>query len=249
VADLNEELGLFFRSFPGSVFLAGMVWLVYIALEPFLRRRWPDAMVSWSRLLAGRFRDPLIGRDILVGGCAFGGTVLLSEIGLLAGFWLGAPPPSPQGNLNALLGGRRLISLLADGLLVPILFAGGLLLMLLILRVILRKHWLAVGAVVILFSLPALTLTDPKLILVGLSTNLLFWSTVYFVLSRFGLLSICACFFFLIMLGNLPDSSLSAWYAGNTITILLIMAAVLGYGFFTSLAGRSLFAESMVPQE
>ena len=42
-------------------------WVVYLAFEPFVRRRWPDRIVSWSRLLAGGFRDPLVGRDILIG--------------------------------------------------------------------------------------------------------------------------------------------------------------------------------------
>ena len=28
-------------------------------------RFWPEGMVSWNRLLAGRFNDPLVGRDIL----------------------------------------------------------------------------------------------------------------------------------------------------------------------------------------
>jgi serine/threonine-protein kinase len=43
------------------------IWALYIALEPYVRRRWPATLVSWSRLLAGRFRDPLVGRDVLVG--------------------------------------------------------------------------------------------------------------------------------------------------------------------------------------
>ena len=42
-------------------------WLLYIALEPYVRRRWPATLVSWSRLLAGGFRDPLVGRDLLAG--------------------------------------------------------------------------------------------------------------------------------------------------------------------------------------
>src|SRR5712691_2614762 len=50
-----------------SLFLAAFVWLTYMALEPFARRRWPDLLISWTRLLSGRLRDPLVGRDILIG--------------------------------------------------------------------------------------------------------------------------------------------------------------------------------------
>src|SRR6185503_9946957 len=46
---------------------AGFCWLAYIAAEPFVRRRWPEVLVSWTRLLAGEFRDPLVGRDLLIG--------------------------------------------------------------------------------------------------------------------------------------------------------------------------------------
>ncbi len=64
-----------------------------------------------------------------------------------------------------------------------------------------------------------------------------------------GHVRITDCFFFLIVFSHIPELSFSAWYAGSTGTILLLMSAVLVYAFFTSLAGRSLFAESMVPQE
>jgi hypothetical protein len=40
------------------VFIAVSFWLVYIALEPYVRRNWPDALVSWTRLCHGQFADP-----------------------------------------------------------------------------------------------------------------------------------------------------------------------------------------------
>jgi serine/threonine-protein kinase len=45
----------------------GDLWLIYLALEPYVRRIWPDSMISWNRLLAGKWRDPLVGADVLVG--------------------------------------------------------------------------------------------------------------------------------------------------------------------------------------
>jgi hypothetical protein len=49
-------------------------WMVYLALEPYGRRFWPDTLLGWSRLLSGRFRDARIGREVLAGvacGIAF----------------------------------------------------------------------------------------------------------------------------------------------------------------------------------
>jgi serine/threonine protein kinase len=51
-----------------TALLTGSVtWLNYVALEPTVRRYWPNLLISWTRLLGGRFTDPLIGRDILLG--------------------------------------------------------------------------------------------------------------------------------------------------------------------------------------
>jgi len=54
-------------------------------------------------------------------------------------------------------------------------------------------------------------------------------------------------FSFLFNWGLVPDLDFSTWYAGNSILILLTLAAVVGFSFYTSLAGRSLFGDSMAP--
>jgi serine/threonine-protein kinase len=247
--EILDELELFFLSYPGTVFLAGMVWLVYIALEPFLRSRWPDAMVSWSRLLAGRFRDPLVGRDILVGMTAACGISLMFGLVTVVGWWMGVPESSPgTGPLVVLLGGRRLLSQIIGSVFAPLLITGAILLLLLILRVLLRKHWIAIAAMVVVLSIPPVVEDfGGPLFLLEFAAYLLFWVGIYLLLSRFGLLSVCAVFFFAFNWGMLPDLDFSTWYAGNSIVILLILAAVLGFSFYTSLAGRSLFGDSMVP--
>ena len=64
---LGQEWQMFVRMIAQALFAAAMVWLYYMALEPYVRRQMPDLLISWSRLLAGKFRDPLIGRDLLAG--------------------------------------------------------------------------------------------------------------------------------------------------------------------------------------
>ena len=49
---------------------ATTIWLLYLAFEPYVRRFWPTLLIGWTRLLSGRVRDPLVGRDILVGAAA-----------------------------------------------------------------------------------------------------------------------------------------------------------------------------------
>ena len=69
------EFPLFMEFLVWGIFLSCFFWVLYIALEPYVRRRWPATLVSWSRLLAGGFRDPLVGRDVLV-GCLFAAFIL-----------------------------------------------------------------------------------------------------------------------------------------------------------------------------
>ena len=65
VDDVADEQTRLFTSVGLALFVAGALYLLYLGLEPFVRRSWPTMLVGWSRLLAGRIRDPLIGRDIL----------------------------------------------------------------------------------------------------------------------------------------------------------------------------------------
>src|SRR5262245_1854294 len=43
------------------------MFVLYMAIEPWGRRLWPRSMVTWSRVLTGQWRDPRVGRDVLIG--------------------------------------------------------------------------------------------------------------------------------------------------------------------------------------
>ncbi len=60
-------LGQMMLAISTALFLSSLIFVLYLALEPYVRRYWPHAIISWSRLLTGRIRDPLVGRDILFG--------------------------------------------------------------------------------------------------------------------------------------------------------------------------------------
>src|SRR4030095_14828909 len=66
IPELTAEIGLFAERLAWALFMASLTWVIYIALEPFLRRSWPNLLISWNRLLAGNYRDPLIGREMLI---------------------------------------------------------------------------------------------------------------------------------------------------------------------------------------
>jgi hypothetical protein len=47
---------------PGDWLLWGAgFWLLYLALEPAVRAHWPHSIVTWNRILAGRWKDAQVG--------------------------------------------------------------------------------------------------------------------------------------------------------------------------------------------
>src|SRR5262249_27853194 len=66
------EIGYFIMGLSFAAFAAGLVWLLYVAIEPYVRRNWPDALISLTRVQSGRFRDPLVASHVLVALVAVG---------------------------------------------------------------------------------------------------------------------------------------------------------------------------------
>jgi serine/threonine-protein kinase len=78
-----------------GLFVGGVMYLVYLAIEPFVRKSCPTMLIGWSRAMGGRFRDAVIGRDLVVGTVA--GTLLLAldQINALVRHLIGRPDPIP----------------------------------------------------------------------------------------------------------------------------------------------------------
>jgi hypothetical protein len=234
------EVWLFFQFLGYSLVMSGLSWVVYVALEPYARRLWPDTLISWSRMMAGRLRDPRVGRDILIGALCGTAIRLWWMLHSLVVKWLGLVPEEPSvGSLAPLAGVRQALSeypsLATWAVFAPI----GWLFIILVLTRIVRNRWIAI-AVIVLFSTASagLSALDP-------------WPTVLFMtvafggflllLARFGAL---AGVFFCIYMWVASDVALpldpSAWYAGRAFLALGVMTALAGYAYWISRAGRTL---------
>ncbi|HEX6284390.1 MAG TPA: serine/threonine-protein kinase, partial [Pyrinomonadaceae bacterium] len=95
-AGTEAEALSFISAVQNILFWTFFYWVTYLAFEPFVRRRWPGRIIAWSRVLAGGFRDPLVGRDILI-GAVFGLATIVTYFYLprLVQQWLGQPPAIP----------------------------------------------------------------------------------------------------------------------------------------------------------
>jgi len=223
---------------------AAFVWASYLAFEPYVRRRWPQSMISWSRLLNGGFRDPLVGGHLLFGvalgiGLAFlnaGSRLTLQHYGTVL------TNTSYARSLISLLDPRGVV----DGLLVELILAffNGMVLtfILMLFRVLLRRQWLTATAFILLGVIATSTGAGSVPRVLTVAAGMSFFALFAATLLRFGgLVSTIVCLFVGNTLGSLPVADFSAWYAGTTVFAVLFFLAVTAYAFHTALAGRPLF--------
>ncbi len=238
----GEEFELFVNNLSTALFGSGLAWLVYLALEPYVRRRWPQRIIGWSRVLAGKLRDPLVGRDLLLGGLFAIGSSLLISLMLK---WPGITGVQPRlAEVVTLQGLRGLVSFGFSSLSVQVWFALGFLFVLMLLSILLRKEWLAFGVAWIFITVFATVATGGSWLPAGLYAALLL-----VVLARFGLLALVAYMVCYQMIRAYPiTSDFTAWYAGGTIFALGVVVALCGYGFYTSLGGQKVFAGKLLEE-
>ena len=111
VDDVADEQQRFFLNVGLGLFVASALYLLYLGLEPFVRRSWPVMLVSWSRLSSGRLRDPLIGRDMVIGAAAGAAFALMAVAMDVLPMLLGLPEPIPHlADLGVLTSARGLIA-------------------------------------------------------------------------------------------------------------------------------------------
>jgi serine/threonine-protein kinase len=228
------------------LYSAGFIFLMYVAFEPFVRQRWPRVLTSWNRLLSGRMRDPLVGRDTLIGVSAGVVITLLRGAEFVIGPWFGLTSPARfTSTLDGLGSWRQFASL---GVFIPfeaLSQAFGWLLILLLFRIVFRANALAIMAAIITV-VPIVTLPGGHLLLeVGLGT--LVSAASVFVLLRFGLLALLVEITVANALTRLPITlNPSDWYAARSVVVLLCLAGLATYGFRTSLQGRPLVRRTLV---
>ncbi|MGD0164164.1 MAG: serine/threonine-protein kinase [Candidatus Sulfotelmatobacter sp.] len=221
-----------------ALFVSGTTWMLYLALEPWVRRRWPQTVISWSRLLSGQFRDPLVGRDILLGVMLGVVWILLFQLRAIPMMHLGAAPGLYQ--TEYLMGGREALGAWLVQIPASILGTLQFFFLLLGLKVVLRKDWLAAIAFVALFALPQGL--SSSYVAVELPAWILIYAIAVLIVYRFGLIPLACAIFTVNMLANVPfTADFSAWYMATSALALLSVVALAGWGFYQSLGGEPLW--------
>jgi hypothetical protein len=214
-----------------SVFYGVLLWTVYLALEPFVRRHWPRVLVSWTNVLTGRASDAVVGRDALIGvalGIWF--ALLIRAIG-------GGPVAFP-GEVALLLGLRGTLGVVLEEAVYAIRNPLFYFFILFALRMMLRSQWAAMIAFTAFFTV--LNALGSDQVWRGAVVGLLYFGTGAFVIVRFGglLAFVVGAFVSSLLFDVVLTLDSSAWYFGSNVFILAIVVALTAWAFYTATGRR-----------
>jgi serine/threonine-protein kinase len=238
----TDEFVEFLRSTSWCLYVGALVWMAYLALEPWVRRQWPHSIISWTRLLAGHVRDPRVGVDILAGICFGVVSKLVDEV--INSFAVNAGGLPDQTSSLALVGGRFTIAPWGNALVGSIITTLGLFLLFFLCRLVARKFWLACAIFVLLFAAiaglsslhPAYDATDAFIV----------FALFTFVMLRYGLVTLASMFMVNAVLGSYALTwDFSAFYAGGSVLALVSIAVLAGLAFRYALGGRAILCDDL----
>jgi serine/threonine-protein kinase len=241
VPSFFPELDRFSHALRMGLYAGAATWLFYLALEPIVRRNLSDLIVSWNRLLAGDWRDPLVGRDVLIGALAGVGHMILIFLGkLLERVVNGDFRVIPNPVNEALSGSRYLFAELLGGAVFGIVGGFGVVCALGLLYLLLRRRALVALIIFVLISTIEFLFFTHSLVYLPITLSIAaLWT---FLITRMGLVATVVHLIVFAWLQNtLFTLNLSAWYASGMFVTTTLIVGLLVYGFRISTSGRPLF--------
>ena len=233
-------IGMLMIAIATATFYGVLVWTVYLAVEPFVRRHWPQTIISLTRVLSGRIRDPIVGRDILIGITI---SLLWRVVNNVATAYSGTPARPDFVSSEVLNGFRGALGECLEGLPHAVRESLIFVFMLVVLRVLLRNQWLAVAAFTAIWVSMAVLGGAPP---VAIAVNALIYSSIAFTVLRFGLLAIATTMLFDSVINEIPFTlNVSAWYFGLSIVMMTAVLALVVWGFLQAIRGQKMLREEI----
>ena len=233
-SDVDAEQSRFSVALGAAILSASLYGLLYLAIEPQVRRLWPHLLVTWSRLVSGRWRDPLFGRDLVMGSL-MGLTMTLITLGhyqLPALF--GWPAFAPPGSVVSTLAGSGaywsyLLALFSDAIANAMLGGVGITLI----RLVVRDARLAYVILTLFASfLAARGQIETGTVALDIALGVLLVVPVLWVIVRFGFVAGIVAFTVHFLTKDVPmtlDTSRIYFPEGLTVAVLVIVMASAGF--------------------
>jgi predicted Ser/Thr protein kinase len=248
-AVFGHELSVIVSTCGVALFWAAIYFFLYIALEPYVRRRWPERLVGWSRLLAGNLRDPLVGRDMLVGIAAGLGHATLASVSSWLPGRLGLTLPGMENtrHTEALLGLRYTIAMIASWISNGIITGLLLVVFLVGLVIVLRRRSVAIAALYLLQLAIFAVASNGNPYVFGASVLIAaIWTAVTVRVGLLGISTAQTIFnitFFLTLAIDAPS-----WMLPSTLAPILFIVILTAFAFRTALGGQPMFSTRLLDE-
>jgi hypothetical protein len=215
-----------------------LIWLLYLALEPAVRARWPQSMVTWNRILAGRWLDPQVGAHILIGaavGCALWLVLTTFSLATSQGSLVA------DGNLSYTLGTREWFGGHA-GTLANALRAGLMVFFVIFcVRFMVRKDTLAALIAAMLITTQEGGVVNSPNWKASAAIYVVVFAVLIFALLRFGPVATITLLFFVNSFNAITlGADWKAWFAPAGLATLLLLLGIAMFAFWRSLGSREL---------
>lgn len=232
----SGEIGRILDTAAYGLLAATMFALTYLALEPHVRRRWPHALIGWTRLLSGSWRDPMVGTHVLIG--LLGG---VAQLALLRAYFTVTGDITETPSLVLANGPLRIASSFFAGTISALMGTGFAFFGLFFIYRLVRNRWAAVLVTTAIFTTPGIISSSD--IIEAAVINLIIVVTIFAVMMHYGLLAGVAMQFSFGLFGNSMPATLdsSAWYCGASWAVIAGVAALGFWAFRNSLGGQALF--------
>ena len=238
----DESMVPFFFSNCATWLMWGAVLaLLYIALEPLVRARWPHSIVTWSRLLAGRWLDAQVGSHILIGATVGAAVWVAAE---WFGDWQnpGMDSGSARG-INSALGASHWLAAHAYVMEGSLFFGLVVFFSICGLRRLVRKDVPAaiLAAALLMLGNGGIFSSNNWKLEAAISIGV--YSVLVFVLLRLGLVATMAAVFFIDAFNMISlGTDWKTWYAPSGIATCLLLWGIAIFAFWRSLGSHELLA-------
>jgi serine/threonine-protein kinase len=241
----TADMLTFFYSAAGRWLLgATMLWLTYLALEPAIRARWPHSIVTWNRVLGGRWRDSQVAAHVLI-GAAIGCSIWVAAS--LVDFWGGAKGDlNDNGNLYFTLGALHWFAgcahVFSNALFLGVVFFFAIF----ALRFLLRRDVLAAVAASLLFVFLEGQVANSSHWQIEALIFFVIYASLFFLLLRYGLVATITAVVFINGSGAiLVGGDWQAWYIPYGLASLLFLLAISLFSFWRALGPAGLFGDAL----
>jgi hypothetical protein len=226
------ELALIAGGIGRAAVLAALLSVAYLAVEPYVRRQWPESLISWNRLRRGRLRDPVVASHILAGITAW---MVMSAVTIP--LWQLRPVWAPE-LLTPLEGVAQLAAFLAQVPAKTISVALSFLVIVVVLRFLTRRRmWLAdiLACAMFAFTGP-LDISDLTAFVLSAAIVVpTIYVTIPWLIGRFGFVALLSAWAVRFLIVPVVPGS---WYAGRGLFITFIPVMVGAWALWVIVSSR-----------